>query len=64
MSTRQWSPTIMRRARGRICVAHDFDFPADERVLDAGDVDDAAALEDHGVLDLGVDDLAVGGRST
>ena len=43
--------------------AHDLDLPADQRVLEAGDVDDAAVLEDDRVLDLGVDDLAVGGRS-
>ena len=28
--------------------------------LEPGDADDAAALEHHRVLDLGVDDLAVG----
>src|ERR671919_1915075 len=37
-----------------------LDLAADEAVGEAGDVDDAAAGEHHGVLQLGVDDLAVG----
>src|SRR5690242_6633652 len=46
------------RTRSRLATDH-LDLLADERVLDPGDVDDPAPLEDHRVLDLGVHDLAV-----
>ena len=55
----------MRRvAFGRSPDAHDLDLAADERVGEAAHADDAAAVEHHRVLELGVDDLAVGRRST
>ena len=44
--------------------ARELDVAADERVGDAGDADDAAALEHDRVVELGVDDLAVARRST
>src|SRR5258706_2543584 len=37
--------------------AHDFDFAADERILDARDVDDATPFEDHRMLDFRVHDF-------
>src|SRR5437667_6852648 len=49
------------RARA-LTAAHDLDIPADQRVGQPGDADDAAVLEDDGVLDLGVDNLAVVGN--
>src|SRR4051794_33762183 len=47
---------------GHSARTHDLDLPADQRVLHVGDVDDPAVLEDDGVLDLGVEDLAPGGH--
>ena len=60
-STVEWSPSMSRSAPRPVARTRDLDVTADERVGDAGDADDAAALEHDRVVDLGVDDLAVRG---
>ena len=49
-----------RVACGRSPDAHDLDLAAEQRVVDAVHAEDAAAVEHDRVLDLGVDQLAVG----
>src|SRR6476646_7923519 len=44
-----------------LTTADDLDVPTDERVGEPGHTDDATVLEHDGVLDLGVDHLAVVG---
>ena len=39
--------------------AQHLDVPADQRVGQAGNADDPAVVEDHRLLDLGADNLAV-----